>query len=301
MIDLKHFRYFVAVAETLNFGQAAQVLNLRQPTLSQQISKLEERLGVWLLERLPGRVQLTAAGAKFLRDCRRVLFEYDRTVEYVTRAGRAEVGQISIGVFVSLAAGRQRELLTEFMRLLPEIEVEFVEGGRADQLTRLRDRRLDVAFVAGGVEFVGLDYTHGWSESLYAVLPEKHPLASAERIDWAALRRERIIVRGSDKSGEIFDFVIPKLLDHAESRNITPHLVGRGTLLNLFGMGQGITVVAEAATGLAFPGAVFRRIDDADATLNIGFAWHPQNANPVLRRFIALTDQMKTRWRKGAQ
>jgi DNA-binding transcriptional LysR family regulator len=299
MIDLKQLTYFARLAETLNYRQAANLLDVRQPTLSQHIARLEDELGISLFDRLPSGVRLTRAGAAFLRDCGRVFFEYDRARKFAGRAGRAEVGQIAIGIFVSLSTGRQRELLTEFRRSMPEIDIDFVEGGRTDQLARLHDHRLDAAFVTGSADAVGLEYEYGWTERLYAVTARSHPLASAERIDWAALRREKIIIRGSEGNGALFDSVIPKLI--GETRNITPLRVGRGALLNLVGIGQGITVVTEAATGEVFPEVVFRRIEDADATLDVGLVSHANNSNPILRRLIVLTRQMRSDWEKEAR
>ena len=282
MIDLKQLRYFITLAETLNMRRAARILKVKQPTLSQHISKLEERLGVWLLERPRSGMRLTGAGAAFLQDSRRVLFEYDRAVASAGRSGRAEKGQIAIGIFSSLSAGRQRDLLTEFTHASPGIEIEFVEEGRADRLARLRDRRLDIAFMVGRTELVGLEVMPGWTEALYAALPDRHELSRADRLDWAALRRERILVRNSERNREVHNILISRLMGDGESPNVAPHLVGRGALLNLVGIDQGITVVTEATTGIRFPGVVFRRIDEADAKIDIGLAWHPENLNPIL-------------------
>jgi DNA-binding transcriptional LysR family regulator len=152
MIDLRQLRYFIAVAEALNVRRAAKKLGMQQPTLSRHVAEIEETIGVWLFERHRGGMRLTSAGERFLRDARRVLFEFDRAVACASASGRAEAGRLGIGVFVSLADGPQRNLLARFQSEVPRVDIDLVEGSRSDHLARLRDRRLDIAFTFGEVD-----------------------------------------------------------------------------------------------------------------------------------------------------
>src|SRR6202012_2847083 len=132
MIDIKHLRAFLAVVEAAHQGRAAEELGVQQSTLSRQITALEDDLGVSLFERDHSGMRLTAIGADFLIGARRTLFEFDRIVTFAARAGRAEAGHITIGFLISLAAGRQRELIAGFAIRSKDVVIEFVEAGREE-------------------------------------------------------------------------------------------------------------------------------------------------------------------------
>ena len=297
MIDLKHLRAFIAVAEASNIGRAAEILRMQPSTLSRQITALEENAGVWLFDRHRGGMRLTIAGAGFLAGARCTLYEFDRVVAFAGRSGRAEAGYISFGFFVSLSAGRQRELVSGFASRSGELEIDLVEARREDLVARLRERQLDLAFLPGVMETPGLDRMPGWTERFVVALPEDHPFAGRESIAWADLACETIIVRAFEGAAEIRIFLASKLGGDSGQLRLRQHDVSRESLLGLVGIGQGIAMVTGAATGFAYPGIVFRPIEAKDAGLPICLVWSRENTNPVLHRFLSFAKQRREAWR----
>jgi DNA-binding transcriptional LysR family regulator len=295
MIDLKHLRAFVAVAEALNIGRAADILQIQQSTLSRQITALEEEAGVWLFERHRGGMRLTVAGAACLAGTRRTLYEFERMVAFAGRSGRAEAGQITFGCFLSLSAGHQRELVSGFGSRYEDVEIDVIEAGREDLLARLRERQLDLAFLPGAMETPGLEQILGWAERFMVAVPETHPLAGKRSIAWPDLGGETVIVRAFEGAAQIRAFLMPKLAV-GSGLQLRQHDVSRDTLINLVGLGQGIAIVTEAACGVEYPGIVFRPIDADDARSPIWLVWHPENTNPVLHRFVSFARKRKEAW-----
>jgi len=296
MIDLKHLRAFIAVAEASNIGRAAEFLQMQPSTLSRQITALEEKAGVWLFDRHRGGMRLTDAGAGFLAGARRTLYEFDRAVAFAGRSGRAEAGHISFGFFVSLSAGHQRELVSGFASRSEGVEIDLIEARREDLLARLRERQLDLAFLPGVMETPGLDRMPGWTERFVVALPENHPLARRDSLGWTDLARETIIVRAFEGAAEIRVFLVSKLGGDSGQLRLRQHDVSRESLLGLVGIGQGIAMVTDAATGFDYPGIVFRPIEAKDAGLPICLVWNRENTNPVLHRFLSFAKQRSEAW-----
>src|SRR5438552_6461734 len=144
-MELRHLRYFVAVAEELHFGRAAARLRISQPPLSQQIMGLERELGVELFRRTKREVQVTAAGRAFLDRARQVLAEVDRAIEAVRRAARGVVGRIEVGYVPTAEIRIVPRLLREFRKRYPQVEVGLHPLNPGEQVEALRHSRIDLA------------------------------------------------------------------------------------------------------------------------------------------------------------
>lgn len=286
-MELRHLRYFVAAAEAQSLRGAAEITGLSLPTLSRGVRRLEDELGVSLFERHREGVRLTAAGTSFLRDTHRVLSDLDAAVVLAGRAGRAEVGQLSVGFFTSLVSGRLHDLLAACRHVWADVALSFVEGPYPDQLAAVRDRRLDVGIYAGDVEVSTIETLDLWSEPLLAALPDRHPLAARGSLDWPSLATEVVLMRSWESGPIVYNFFASRLSPKGYMPRIDQHAVARENLLGLVGAGFGVTIVAEPATGATYPGVVFRPIAEPDAFLPIKAAWLPGNDNPLLRRFVS--------------
>src|SRR5215467_9291705 len=185
-MELRHFRYVIAVAEELNFGRAAERLNMSQPPLSHQIRMLEEELGVKLFERTKRRVQLTEAGIRFVEAARNVLDQVDRAAKVVSKRGKGELGPLSIGMVW------ERAIMIDSLRILgeryPDVRVSLHRLTEPQPLQGLIERRLDVAFMIGTSQRdPALVYeTLAW-EPLIVALPVGHHLTGVDRVPLRAL------------------------------------------------------------------------------------------------------------------
>lgn len=192
-MELRHLRYFIAVAEELHFGRAAARLHMAQPPLSRQIRQLEDELGVTLLDRARRRVELTPAGRTFLDEARRILAQSERAVRVAQRAGRGEEGPLSLG-FVPAA---DLDILPRALRLcrerLPDLELELHPMTRCQQVDALRGGRIQVGILFLPIDDDGLAVEPLRREPLVVVLPEDHRLARRDRLRMIDLQDEPMI------------------------------------------------------------------------------------------------------------
>ncbi|MFE5587456.1 LysR family transcriptional regulator [Kitasatospora sp. NPDC056531] len=188
-MELRQVRYFLAVAEELHFGRAAERLRIVQPTVSQQVRRLERELGVELFDRTTRAVALTAAGGAFLPHARAILAAERAAVEAMAEQ-RGELAQVlRIGTNIGLGARLER-LLAALAEQAPQLAVELCSARASVRLQQVRDGELDAAFVRGLDRSPGLELLPVWPDPLVAALPADHPLAAAEAVavaDLAAL------------------------------------------------------------------------------------------------------------------
>jgi len=294
-VELRHLRYFIAVAETLSFRAAASRLGIRQPNVSQRIGDLEDRLGVALFERHPGRgIQLTPTGRRFFRDARRVLFEANRAFENASRAGRAETGDLVLGFATSLNGVGLRTAIAGFRQLSPAIAVSFVEGNSIELKAGVVDRRVDVALIAHHSSDPRTGSLPLWSERLHVAMPEDHPLAQRDTIDWPSLADLPLVVRTWETASTAYNFVASRLRTDLRQPMITQHIVSPDSLIALSAVGFGLAIVLESAIGAQYSGVAFRPIAGPDALIPISVVWLSNIDNPVVGRFVGfLRDHMR--------
>lgn len=286
-MELKDLTVFMAVADVSGFRRAAAKLGVRQSMISKRVRALEDELGVSLFERHRAGVRLTHAGRDFLDRTRHVLADIDHATRTARSAGVAAEGRLAIGLITSISQGFQRELIARSRQTSPEVRVELREGERSDLLSRLKDRRLDLALVTGEVDPVHGDSTAMWSEPVYVALSAQHPRASAAHLGWEDLRGERFIVGQSEPGPEIHEQIVRRLADLGKHPDVERHAVGRETLINMVGLGFGITMAGESWSGVDYPGVVLRPIRDGSPGLTFTAVWQHDNDNPALRRFLS--------------
>ncbi len=310
-MELRHLRYFVAVAEELNFRRAAARLRLAQPPLSTQVRQLEEEIGTRLLERNSHRVALTAAGQVFLESCRRILRDADDATCAARRAARGEVGRLAIGFVASLSQGVLPAVLRAYRQRYPRVELHLAEMDSSQQIEELAAGRLDLGFIGLGLprETPSLELAVVAEERLVAVLPQDHPLAraggvngvngvnggshaAAERssLPLSALARERFYL-AARQNAPVFN---PWLVVLCQQAGFQPNVVQEAdrpaTLLAYVAAGFGVTVLPEQYSRMGITGVVFRPLAPPVPTYRYCAAWRPQTGGlhlPVLEHFIA--------------
>ena len=266
-MELHQLRYFCAVADTGSFSRAAEHSHVSQPSLSQQILKLEAELGVRLFDRLGRSVRLTDAGKTFLPRARSVLRELEAARGDITEGKDSISGHVTVGVIPTVAPYFLPPILAAFSKRFTDAAVSVVEEITPVLLDRLRAGSIDLAILAlpvRGHEFESLPLL---TEPLFAALPKKHKLARRNTISLRDLRKEPFLLL---RDGHCFRENAVAACDRAR---VSPQVVFESgqfsSLLGLVGAGMGISLVPAMAV-TRDPHLKFVRIADPDATRTIG-------------------------------
>jgi DNA-binding transcriptional LysR family regulator len=285
------------VGEYLSFRRVATVLGVRQSAVSRRVRELEDELGVSLFERHHAGVRITNAGVRFLQEARAALLQLDQAVKTATAAGSGAIGRISIGIVSSIGTGYLRDLLQVYRSRHPEVGIQILESGSADNIAAVRKRQLDVAFIIDTSDANGCETFPLWTERIFVVLPEHHALCERKEIEWADLRKEYLIIRQSECDRALCDRLTRRFLD--PNRGAMQKLnIGRDTLMHLVAMGLGIGLATEATVATPFPRVTFRPVAGDDELLQFSAVWLPHNDNPALRRFLSLARSLANERRR---
>lgn len=296
-MELRHLRYFVAVAEESHFGRAAAQLHIAQPPLSQQIKQLETELGVRLLNRTTRRVELTAAGARFLERARTILAETESAAIEARRVSSGEVGRVSVG-FVGTATYAVLPRLAQVVkRDLPDLDLDLHgEILTPELVVGLRDHTLDLAVLRPPVAEADIRVSRLRRERLVAVLPTRHPLSANPAVDLADLRDETFICYPSHHRSVMY----PTLLDACRGAGFQPRHIQEvaetSTLVVFVAGGLGVALVPESVQDLAVSGASFLPLAGEAPTVELSVATRMDESSPHVRRVMhfleALVPQM---------
>lgn len=187
MIELRHLRYFIAVAEELNFRRAAERVHIDQTPLSRTVRDLEDRWGVTLFIRTPRKLELTPAGAKLLAHARSLLIRLERAKRAVRTVDARYREPLRIGVDDSTVQPRLAECLSRWRQLVPDISVELTEMHAAELLAALRNEEVDVGFSFGLQDDEAIAQQPAWHSPMVAIVSPEHELAERQAVSWADL------------------------------------------------------------------------------------------------------------------
>jgi DNA-binding transcriptional LysR family regulator len=293
IIALQHLRCAVASAEYGSFRRAAEVLLMRQSTLSRCIRQLEEKIGVSVFERSSGGVCATSAGRNFLRTARSILEQVDALVTLTRSNGRGEAGRLSVGFYTSLSAGNLRATLVDYRTRCPRVELGMVERSRMRLGTGLCNGAIDVVIATEGGALLDSKVLPLWSERVLVALPERHPLAAKKAIYWTDLRNETVLLSQYDPGRELEDLLMAKLSSTADRPKIERHDVSRGIIKTLIAIGFGVSLVTESDIGITFSGLTYREVRDGSGPSQVHYSahWRKDNDNPALTSFLKLLSE----------
>jgi DNA-binding transcriptional LysR family regulator len=284
-IDIAQIQYFLVATEQLNYTRAATALGISSSTISRQIRWIEDHIGVSLFERHRNGITLTAAGRRFHAGAQQFMFEFGRAIDNAARAGRAEIGDLHLGVGPSILAGPLQEFLHLYRKVLPEVEVRCLEAEHASLILALREHRVDVA--VGYPDLCGNDGIRVmplWQEQLYVGLPKQHAFANRRFVTWKQFENQNVVIRGWTTPPHAYKEIARRL---PKNMNVMHHLVSPETLLGLVAAGFGFTVLPRSSTNVAYPGVVFRPIKEHDAVVMVFAAWLDEKDNPAKVKFLA--------------
>ncbi|MCO7176093.1 acetoin biosynthesis transcriptional regulator AlsR [Sporolactobacillus kofuensis] len=291
-MELRHFIYFITVAEELHFGRAATRLQMTQPPLSKQIQQFEEEIGVALFKRNKRHVELTTAGEFFLPEAREVVAQVHQAVDTAQRAHRGEFGRLVIGFVGSATYDILPSIIREYRRIFPHVSIKLHELSTPDQVAALLGDRIDIGLLHPPVGSSLIETTP--IERGYAALslPKNHPLAKKEKIQIEDLRDVPFILASRDIWPGLYD----EFLSLFKNVDFTPKIVQEATeyqmVVGLVSAGIGVGVVPATAEKLFNLEVVYRDIDHYPLKAVLSLAYLKRNTNPALKNFVSLTKRI---------
>ena len=288
-MELRHLRYFIAVAEELHFGRAAERLNIAQPPLSRQIRDLEREVGTPLFERIPRGVVLTPAGRAFLPEARQTLSQAERAQRTALRAARGEIGRLRVG-FVEAATyrGILPDVLGFFRLHLPDIGVSLLEMDPIEQAEAFRDGRIDLGILhslpADADRWLRAESVY--DDALVAAIPGAHALAGRSRISRSSLAAESFVLFPRYAAPALYDAIIASCRSAGFSPRIVQEAEGWHTLAGLVGAGVGVAFVPQSFTNFARPGVVYLPVRGLAVNVEMSAVWKRGDKSPVRERFV---------------
>ena len=289
-MELRHLRYFVAVAEELNFTRAAEKLRLAQPSLTRQIHNLEDELGVRLLDRSRNQVSLTEEGRSFLVDARRLVALSLESVKSVQRFSRGESEQLNIGYLFKFNFDLLPVTLASFYQTFPETSVNLFDMSPAEQLRALEARKIDLGFVGlrpsvANKNTAGLAWECVARHNVVVGLPETHPLAKKAKIKITDLKSLFFVAMSEQTHPGSRDWLSGICQGAGFSPRILQDVDLESGLMTFVAEGLGVTLAREQIKNLPHPGVVFRPLAVA-ARADYWIAWHRQNHSKALLQYI---------------
>ncbi len=286
-MELRHLRYFVAVAEERHFGRAAERLHIAQPPLSQQIRRLETELGTTLLHRTTRRVELAPAGEVLLARAREILAAVDAAAEDTRRAGRGEFGRLAIGFTGSATYELLPTLAAALRAALPGVELELRgELLTPAQVSGLLDGTLDLGLLRPPVRERSLELEILRREPLVAVLPATHRLAASAVVPLEQLEEEPFVTYPSHFRSVLHDAVEDTCAAHGFRPRVALEVSETATLVSFVAAGLGVSLVPDSVRHMNVEGAVYRPLARAAAEVELAVAWRRDDEAPVLERAL---------------
>jgi DNA-binding transcriptional LysR family regulator len=290
-MELRHLRYFIAVAEELHFGRAAQVLGISQPPLSQQIQALEHEVGARLFERTNRRVELSEAGRLFLHEARLVLAQVDKAADVARRAQQGELGELKIG-FTSSAPFNSSipQAIFAFRQAFPAVHLNLQEMSSAVVAESLVDESIQVGLMRPLPLPDSLSVVELMREPLVAVLNAGHPLVQGSEcgLHLAQLADEPFVFFPRSYGSGLY----AQLLNLARDAGFSPHFAQEAreamTIIGLVAAGLGVSVLPASYQRIRIDGVVYRTLLDQEAVTAVWLVQRKGAQTPMAKAFVEL-------------
>ncbi|HGM5492425.1 TPA: DNA-binding transcriptional regulator HcaR [Serratia fonticola] len=289
-MELRHLRYFVAVAEELNFTRAAERLHTSQPSLSSQIKDLEGCIGVPLLIRNNRQVSLTRAGEVFLHQAISIL-ELSEQAKQLARKAMEQQVRLIIGFVPCAEVNILPDILPQLRLRLPASSIELVSIITTQQEDKLLKGEIDVGFMRRPIISNQLNYRVVYREPLVVVMPVNHPLSKEPQIEPHHLDGENFISTDPAHSGALHQMVTTYLAEFHSKPNIVQAATNILVTMNLVGMGLGLSIVPRYVGHFQSPNVVFRPLPASAPQIELLMAWHRENDSPALAQMIDLVEE----------
>jgi DNA-binding transcriptional LysR family regulator len=293
-MELRHLRYFVAVAEELHFTRAAQRLGLGQPPLSQQIQQLEAELGSPLFKRLPRGVALTETGMAFFFDAKAILAQVERATRNVQRIARGDQGAITIGMINSAPFHpRVQLILREYREQFRAVSLKLTEGSTPDLAKAVLAGTIDAAFVRPLIsDDPGLVVETLFDEDLLIALPSNHPLGKQKTLPVSALAREPFVMFSREVGSGLYDEIIAACRHGGFSPRIEQEASQVTSIVNLVAAGLGVSMVPASMRQINSDGVIYKRIDDPAPKARMSLVYRENYQSASMTHLITLARKL---------
>lgn len=297
VFTLNQLESFVAVAETLHYGRAAERLSISQPPLSRRIQLLERELGVELFDRTGRAVRLTTAGQAFLGDARRILGLSEQATLTVRRIPSGEIGTVAMGFTASSAHSVLDTFVAAARSRLPGVDLVLRERVSGTQLEELRSGELDLVLVRPPVGGTGLAHRPLYREPLLAAIPAGHPLAAPHRtLHVHDLDGEPFVMYSPAEARYFYEVLVGVFRSAGIAPRYVQHLSQVHTILALVRAELGLALVPRAAEAIGLDGVVLRQVDGIEGEpVELVTAWRENDDNPAMHAIRDLVSEVAER------
>ncbi len=286
-MELRHLRYFVAVAEGLNFRRAAERLRIAQPALSAQIKSLEDDLGVRLFERTTRSVKLTQSGVMLLEEARAVLAAASQAERRAKEAQQGLVGTLRLGVIAPAANSWLAGILRQFRQRFPGVQLSLFDLTSPEQFEQLRAGELDAGLLRPPVGFLELDYQFVEESAQILALAADHRLAKKRKLEWSDFHDEQLVLVHPSMQHGYYDAFLAACAKAGAKPRVAQYANDIQTKMWLISAGFGIAPTTETLAQIQRPGLLFRSLPPGLPLVQTALAWRRNDDSPVLRHFRA--------------
>jgi DNA-binding transcriptional LysR family regulator len=288
-VELRHLRYFVAVADELSFSRAAERLQIAQPPLSQQIQALEAELGVQLFNRKKRPIHLTEAGQALLEEARSTLANLEQAIHKTQRIHQGELDHLTVGFTSSMANGVLPNILRTFRQHYPETNLILREASSGSQIQGLRDHQTDIIFAyrtPALIEANDLEVTLLSEETLVAVLPQHHPLTTQSTISLIDLADKEFVMPLRSVVSGLSEQIYALCAQAGFVPQVAQEAIFMVTILGLVAGEMGISILPSSVQNLRREGVTYRQIQEEAIANPLTIVWRQGHLSPILQQFI---------------
>ena len=286
-MELRHLRYFTAVADELHFGRAAERLHIAQSPLSQQIRRLESEFGVQLFERNRRSVRLTDAGRLLQEQAGPLLAQAARLEQTMRDAAAGEAGTLTVGFVGSATYGTLPTIVRAFRQGHPQVEVRLEEMTTSPQVEALEAGRIDVGFVRPPVRSELVEVIPLVEERLMVALPDSHPLARRRVVPVSALAGEPFVNFPRLVGSGLYDDIMAVCAAAGFSPTVVQEANEMQTIVSLVSAGIGVALVPESMQAFSRPHLALRPLSGSSVILRLALAHLKGSSSPLVHQFVA--------------
>lgn len=294
-MEFRHLKYFLVLAEELNFSRAAKRLFISQPPLTRQIHQLEEELQVQLFVRTHKGVELTEAGRHFIAEAEKIVSFADASIERTRMAEKGTLGKLDIGIFGSATFNIIPTLLQQFRTRYPKVLITLHTLSKTEQIAALRDGSLTLGFNRLYPETAEMQVETVLSERIMLAAHCDHPLAQRHHVALKSLAKEPLILFPKKPGPSLAGEIIALCREAGFSPNITQETDDVVSSIALVSLGFGLCCVPESTTNLKLPNVTYIPLRSPTPTIDLDCIYRKDDNSPTLNAFLAIVRDYRKR------